>query len=752
MRAALLLLCGLALAGGPDIDELYESTVPENREKAAELLGKEGTATAGRRLVKLVKDKDWGVCMAAMRALGPINYAPGREELLKQALKGQTRVIRLQAARMLRDHGADFATGKIAKRTTKLKKKARIPYIEALGVLRTPKALEALEKQLRAPDPDHRIAAARALRGSGGAEKGLIRALRDREDMVRPLAASALAWVDTDSAREELLEYVEKRKADEDAYVFRRVGRNAALANPDSFSAALSARLEKSRNPGPLLQVAVYGRLKACASAGRKHFTARDPLVRAFAYKLASLGDEPVTWEEVKPALAHKDRRLRYAAALAYLDSAKGKATEQIKKLLLHKHGDVAVVGVRRASERRDKNVLDELASLARGLTPAKKHWQARAAAAVTMGRVGHRGAFAQLKDLVRAREWWLRAAAFEGLFHTYVRDVVPLLIAASDDRNPVVRMTVRKNLRYMSGKFYSRKGLYKAWWEKVKDKIELAHPEDKLKELDKYGYATRKYIQTVLRNTDIVVILGRWDKVQLVLQDLDVRHQAVRAQQIKDYGVSPKQVVLVNCEGSVDSDTTLFLQWFVVTGGYMATTDWALVNATTRTFPGVLKGYVRQSTGNDVVIVEPAQLDHPTLRGVFKEGVTPKWWLEIQAFPIAVNDPIRSTVLIDSLEMLDRYGASAMMVEFPAGLGKVLHSTSHFYLQKEGFAHETDALRRKIFAADHLGLSMEEIRELDGKGVFADMNNTTPISRSYSMFQMLVNFIEEKQRIDFAR
>ena len=29
------------------------------------------------------------------------------------------------------------------------------------------------------------------------------------------------------------------------------------------------------------------------------------------------------------------------------------------------------------------------------------------------------------------------------------------------------------------------------------------------------------------------------------------------------------------------------------------------------------------------------------------------------------------------------------------------------------------------------------------------NVNNTTPISRSYSMFDLLVNFIDEKRRID---
>jgi hypothetical protein len=91
-------------------------------------------------------------------------------------------------------------------------------------------------------------------------------------------------------------------------------------------------------------------------------------------------------------------------------------------------------------------------------------------------------------------------------------------------------------------------------------------------------------------------------------------------------------------------------------------------------------------------------------------------------------------------------------MVEWQEGLGKVMHSTSHFYLQKEGFAKASNVEERKVFAADHLGLTPAEIRDLDAKGAFQDINNTTPISRTYSMFHLLVNFISEKQRRDLQR
>ncbi|MHC4925542.1 MAG: hypothetical protein ACYTG4_15915, partial [Planctomycetota bacterium] len=101
----------------------------------------------------------------------------------------------------------------------------------------------------------------------------------------------------------------------------------------------------------------------------------------------------------------------------------------------------------------------------------------------------------------------------------------------------------------------------------------------------------------------------------------------------------------------------------------------------------------------------------HPYTRGVFENVPAMMWWLEIQAFPIRVNYPERCDVIVDSAVMKQRYGASPMAVTFQWGLGKVQHSLSHFFLQEEGMTQARSTLARKIFAADNLGLSLEQIR-----------------------------------------
>jgi HEAT repeat protein len=749
-RTAFLLaaLSAGAPAAPPDADEMVSSTLPSKREEGAALLGQKGDTAAAKKLIAMLDDPDWGVQMAAIRALAPIRFEPGRDAIREKALEGKIRAIRTLAARSLKEHDAERAASRIANNLTRLKKEARLPAIEALGILGTPEAIEGLAEQMKAPEPEHRIAAARALGRAHGGEKALIRGLKDKEPMVATLAAVALAGVDSDDARAEVLDHVAKLDPVE-GYLFRRVGRRGTEANRDAFAKTLDGRIAKSKQACALLEIALAA--GAPVRSARAHIDDTDPLTRTFAYKVAALLPERITPEDAAKGLADKDRRVRLAAAEAVL--AGTPPMEALGALLAHAEPDVAMVAVRRAVEMRAKDVLPGIAALAKGEAPAgKKEWPVRAAACVALGRIGWEKEFDTLAALAKAREWQVRAAAFEGLYHAYDKRAIPILIAAFPDKQPVARMTARKNLKNLTRQVFAQKQMYEEWWEKSKDRLELEHPTKRLEELDKYGYDTKKYLQEILRGTDIVAVLGRWDKVQLILEDMQVQHQAIRAQEIKDFGLSPKQIVLINCEGSIDNTVTEYLQWMVVCGGYMATTDWSLVNATTKTFPGVVKGYVKQSTGNDVVVVEPASPDHPMCKGVFQDDVELMWWLEIQAFPIAIDDPGRAHVLVDSLEMLVRYGSSAMMVEWTEGLGKVMHSTSHFYLQKEGFAKASNVEERKVFAADHLGLTPQEIRDLDAKGVFDDINNTTPISRSYSMFHLLVNFINEKQRRDLQR
>jgi hypothetical protein len=145
---------------------------------------------------------------------------------------------------------------------------------------------------------------------------------------------------------------------------------------------------------------------------------------------------------------------------------------------------------------------------------------------------------------------------------------------------------------------------------------------------------------------------------------------------------------------------------------------------------------------------VEPAMLGHPWTAGIFDDVPALMWWLEIQAFPIRVASPRRCDVIVDSAAMRQRYGSSPMAVAFRWGLGKIQHSISHFYLQEEGMQQTSDPRKRMIFAADHLGISLEQIRLLAERGRWGgQLNEETmkEIAPDYSMFRLIVNVVKEK-------
>ncbi|MEM8884452.1 MAG: HEAT repeat domain-containing protein, partial [Planctomycetota bacterium] len=643
-----------------------------------------------------------------------------------------------------------------ARRLKSAKDERRNRLIEALGILGGPSAEAALADQMKSSKVEVRMAAARALGQLGARPDALITGLKDKELPVRWMCAVGLAAVDVDSGRAALVRWVHSAppKKPVPGYVLRRIGKWGGKVNAEKLGAEVAKVLPKTKQARALLEIAWNGRLKACAPAARKHWKARDPITRALALRVSALEPNSMTPADVKKALNHKASVVRYAAVNALLSAAKD-PEKALDHVLRSKREDVLLEGVRFAAAHKRKDAIGVLGELAQGKITGKRAMLARAAACVALGRLGRLETYPILAKLAEERAWQIRAAALEGIIFCWTKEAIPVYLRYYKDHNAIVRKVVRTNLRYMTKKDFDKQGKYEAWWKEFGEKYNLVHPEDAKKKIqrerDKYGYAVapRKFIQDMLGGTDILAIRGRWDFVEKVLADLKVEHTAVFAQKIKTLGLTPKQIVLVNCEGTTDSDSSEYLRWFVATGGYMATTDWALVNALTRTFPQVIAKYAKRNTGNDVVVVEPFDEKSPMLKGAFPFGVRSKWWLEVQAFPIVIEDPIRAQVLVDSFQMLERYGSSGMLIEFSAGLGKVVHSTSHFFLGEEGFANYGTALERKRFAADHLGLPMAEIRALDKSGFFEQTKETTPISRSYSMFVMLVNFIREKEAID---
>ncbi len=726
---------------------------PTIRERGLRDVKRRGLELDTGLVIKLLNDADWGVQLEAIRTFDTNENDAVRKVLVQIAMRGPLLRTRRAAARALATTDRAGAAKALLSRLNRAGKVAGLRAIEALGLIGSPAAEEQLSVLARSSDEDLCRAAARALGRMRLGVSALTKSLKDSRESVVFEAAAALARIDSDAGRAALLHWAVRH---DEPWVLRRIGQHAAQVNAEAMAAAITKALGETRRPYGLLRVAWEGRLHGVAPAARAHFGVRDVLTRGYAFMVASLAPDGFDAKVLARGLGTRDTRVRQAVARAQVTAGRrGKRlAEALGPLLAHASSDVAMVGVRAALEDDVAEVLPALLDLARGRGAAKKEWEIRCAAVVAAGRVGGLAAVPAIAKLIKSNDWRIRGAALEGLARTMRPEAIDYLLKAYDDRHVVPRRVARRNLTWMSGgrSFPDKRG-WTRWWKREREDFVPTVPkvEDPGEIVDD-GYdrrLPRDYVRQLLLGTDVSVVLGRWDKVQLVLADLAVNFSLLRGQELKERGVWPKETVCVNCEGSLDKSTNEMLRWMVVCGGWLATSDWALTNAVRKTFPDVVVGHVKQSTGNDIVKIDVAAPNHPFLRDTQRPHVDYTWWLEIQAFPISVEDPMRTTVLVDSLEMRLKYGQDTMMATFPAGLGQVLHTTSHFYLQQEGFAKAGSRAEREAFAIDHLGISIDNVRKLRARGGLSDARNTTAISRDYSMFRMLVNFLRQKKRVD---
>jgi hypothetical protein len=190
---------------------------------------------------------------------------------------------------------------------------------------------------------------------------------------------------------------------------------------------------------------------------------------------------------------------------------------------------------------------------------------------------------------------------------------------------------------------------------------------------------------------------------------------------------------VIVNCPGQFDEAGIEALRRFVIGGGTLITTDWALKTTLMPAFPEVLQWKGTQ-TKDDVVSVSSF---HPTsiyTRDVEVPGQTLRWWLEGASYPITILDP-RVEVLVRSDEMKTKYGEEPLVVVFAYGEGMVFHLTSHYYLQRS----EGDKGGKTQDVAATLGI---------GAGAGLEGLTAGQVSAAYSSLRLLANILFERQRV----
>jgi len=243
------------------------------------------------------------------------------------------------------------------------------------------------------------------------------------------------------------------------------------------------------------------------------------------------------------------------------------------------------------------------------------------------------------------------------------------------------------------------------------------------------------------VEKSDVVVVTGQYDRVQQVLEALEVEHTVIHAHELDRLTLRPRQLLVVNCPGQVSSQAITRIRAFVEAGGSLFTTDWALKHVIESAFPGVL-AFNERPTADDVVRIEVKDPDNIYLQGVMDGQDDPQWWLEASSYPIRIVDTERVQVLITSKELGEKYGEEPVAVWFRWDEGEVFHMISHYYLQRT----ELRTQRHQAPAASYFeekGVGLSAMMSAD----VADLSLSDIESAKPSAAFMTNVMIEKKER-----
>jgi hypothetical protein len=244
------------------------------------------------------------------------------------------------------------------------------------------------------------------------------------------------------------------------------------------------------------------------------------------------------------------------------------------------------------------------------------------------------------------------------------------------------------------------------------------------------------------VKESSIIIVAGTYDKVELVLDLIKVPYVLIHAYELDKIELSPDQMLIINCPGNdITSQSLKKIKIYVANGGFLFTTDWALLHVLEKIFPDYVK-YNQRPTGDDCVRVEVVSKDNKFLKGLFEGDSDPIWWLESSSYPIQILDEKRVNVLVRSKEMAEKYGEAPIVILFDYEDGIVLHMTSHYYLQRAELRTKRHKMSAKEYAMNEIGLSEKEadFEELEGLSL-------GEAESAYSTTQFISNVIVEQQK-----
>ena len=248
------------------------------------------------------------------------------------------------------------------------------------------------------------------------------------------------------------------------------------------------------------------------------------------------------------------------------------------------------------------------------------------------------------------------------------------------------------------------------------------------------------------VKDSSIIIVAGSYDKIEMVLDLIKIPYVLIQPQDVDQIELKTDQILIVNCPGYISEFGLNKIKGFVQKGGFLFTTDWALLNILEKIFPEYVK-YNQRPTADDCVRVEVVDKKNKFLEGLFTgKDADPIWWLESSSYPIIIVDKNKVNVLVASKEMKEKYGESPIVILFRYGDGgTVLHMTSHYYLQRS----ELRTKRHKTSAENYVTSEMAFTKE-EAKEIKKDLDDVTlgEAESAYISSQFISNVIVEQQKM----
>jgi hypothetical protein len=323
-----------------------------------------------------------------------------------------------------------------------------------------------------------------------------------------------------------------------------------------------------------------------------------------------------------------------------------------------------------------------------------------------------------------------------------YQKSAIPPCIEALGDADPyVVRCAHTYLMSVAKEKFPPKREPWNDWWAKSQGSLLLVDPATQAEYKKRFGDSGTG-VAEIFRDLDLVVLESRGDHIENVLTGQKLAFRTTQAGQLGAAGISSDGLFVANCTGEIEEADVERVRWFVLAGGHLFGSCWALHETIERALPGVVKKFETQ--GEVLANVEARDCSGKSafLEGVFVEGVQPRYALE-GAHLIEIVDPERAEVLVDSPECAEEFGIGNMAAWFQAGHGTVLDSVNHFEAQGlETATNLKTPLDRQAYAVDHMGLGLDRLRALRHEKWWDSATKASKEITDLSVFRLVTNFV----------